>query len=66
MAGARVNKGSRAWGGPDADWECKVTGFSKNGIHIKWLSGPLEDRDACVDKSSLRRVRGDTEKAEVD
>ena len=66
MAGARVHKGSNAWGGPGADWECKVIGFTKNGIHIKWLSGPLEDREACVEKGSLRRVRGDVTNSEID
>lgn len=66
MAGARVSKGSKAWGGPNADWECRVTGFTKNGIQIKWLTGPLADRDACVDKSSLRRKRGDKQNIDVD
>lgn len=61
MVGVRIAKGSKVWGGIAADWQCRVTGFTKHGIKVIWLTGPLAGKDACVCKETLRRKRGDTE-----
>ena len=35
----------------------RVTGSSKNGTHVEWLSGPLAGKPALIETTMLREMR---------
>lgn len=40
----------------------RITGTSKNGYHVKYISGILAGKDACIEKSMMRQAKRHHEK----
>jgi hypothetical protein len=44
---------------------CRITGTSKHGYHVKYISGKFEGKNACIEKSMMRQATRHHEKKET-